>query len=284
MMKILVLGSNGMIGSAILRVLSRKEDWDVVGAVRSEKDYGFKKEKLIQVSDLTSLREVYRIFDEVKPNFVINCAGTTKHAFNGDQPITTLSMNALLPHRLVQCCVSCHARLIHVSSDCVFSGKQGNYLETDVTDASDLYGRTKALGEVIGQNVITLRTSTIGHENKTKYGLLEWFLSQQECHGFKKAIFSGLTTVEFAKVIRDVVIPNPTLKGLYHVGAKPISKYDLLVMINKVYQSKIKIYADENFSIDRSLNSEKFAKETGYIAPEWTDLIAQMRLNYKQES
>ena len=114
--------------------------------------------------------------------------------------------------------------------------------------------------------------------------MLEWFLSQQECYGFKKAIFSGLPSVEFANVIRDVVIPNPLLNGLYHVGAKPISKYDLLVMINEVYQSKIKIYADENFSIDRSLNSEKFAKETGYIAPEWPDLIAQMHLNYKQES
>ena len=239
---------------------------------------------MTKISDLSSPGEVDRIFDEVKPNIVINCAGTTKHAPNGDQPITTLNMNALLPHRLVESCVSCDARLIHVSSDCVFSGEQGNYLETDVTDALDLYGRTKALGEVIGQNVVTLRTSTIGHEIKTKFGLLEWFLSQQECYGFKKAIFSGLPSVEFANVIRDVVIPNPLLNGLYHVGAKPISKYDLLVMINEVYQSKIKIYADENFSIDRSLNSEKFAKETGYIALEWPDLIAQMHLNYKQES
>ena len=130
-----------------------------------------------------------------------------------------------------------------------------------MTDALDLYDWTKALGEVIGQNVVTLRTSTIGHEIKTKFGLLEWFLSQQECYGFKKAIFSGLPSVEFANVIRDVVIPNPLLNGLYHVSAKPISKYDLLVMINEVYQSKIKIYADENFGIDRSLNSKKFKKK-----------------------
>ena len=169
-MKILVLGSNGMIGNAILGVLSRKENWDVTGTIRSEKDYGFFKEKLIKISDLTSLDEIHRIFDEVKPNIVINCAGTTKHAPNGDQHITTLNMNALLPHRLVESCILYQSRLIHISSDCVFSGKQGNYLETDVTDATDLYGRTKALGEVMGHNIVTLRTSTIGHEIKTKFG------------------------------------------------------------------------------------------------------------------
>ena len=136
----------------------------------------------------------------------------------------------------------------------------------------------------MGHNIVTLRTSTIGHEIKTKFGLLEWFLAQKEVYGFKKAIFSGLPSVEFARVIRDFVIPNPSINGLYHVGAKPISKYDLLNIINEVYQSKIKIYSDQSFKIDRSLNSEKFAKETGYIAPEWMDLITQMHQNYKLES
>lgn len=283
-MKILILGANGMIGSAILRLLSSKSEWDIVGTVRSQTDLGFIKEKLIQIKTLEEQNVLEGLLDHVNPDLIINCAGKTKHAPLGDNPLTTLNMNAVLPNRLLKYSDENNTRLIHISSDCVFSGDEGNYNEEDITNATDLYGRTKALGEVIGKKTITLRTSTIGHEIQTKFGLLEWFLSQQECHGFQNALFSGVTSLELATIIRDFVIPNENINGLYNLGSKTISKYDLLEIVNDVYQSNVKIYADTKFEINRSLNSKKFARDFGYMAPDWHDMIAQMHHNHKQES
>jgi dTDP-4-dehydrorhamnose reductase len=169
------------------------------------------------------------------------------------------------------------ARLIHVSTDCVFAGTKGNYVEGDAPDAGDMYGKSKYLGEVDYPHAITLRTSTIGHELQSAYGLLEWFLSQQgNCKGFSRAIFSGLPNTEFARVVRDVVIPRPELHGLYHVGAAPIGKYDLLKLIAAQYNKKIDIVFDEKFAIDRSLNVDQFTRVTGYRAPSWPELIQSM--------
>lgn len=273
-----------MIGAAVFRLLSLKSEWDVLGTVRSQIHLEFLKEKLIQVTTLEDRNVLSGLLEHVNPDLIINCAGTTKHAPLGDNPLTTLNMNAVLPHKLLQYSDKHNTRLIHISSDCVFSGDQGNYYEEDITNATDLYGRTKALGEVIGEKAITLRTSTIGHEIDTKFGLLEWFLSQQECHGFKRALFSGVTSLELATVIRDVVIPNENINGLYNLGSKTISKYDLLEIINDVYQCEVKIYADTNFQINRSLNSEKFTRDFGYLAPDWYDMIVQMHRNRTYES
>jgi dTDP-4-dehydrorhamnose reductase len=182
---------------------------------------------------------------------------------------------------LAEQCATVGARLIHVSTDCVFSGAAGNYRESDVPDAADLYGRTKAMGEVTSGQALTLRTSTIGHELNTAYGLLEWFLSQKECKGFRHAIFSGLPSLEFARVVRDLVIPNPALSGLYHVGAAPIDKLSLLRLIANVYQKSVRISEDSAFRIDRSLNSERFTLATGYRADAWPDLIEAMYKDYQ---
>jgi len=158
-----------------------------------------------------------------------------------------------------------------------FSGKQGRYTEDDLPDADDIYGRTKALGEINYPNAITLRTSTIGHELQSRYGLLDWFISQQgSCKGFKRAIFSGLPTVEFARVIRDIVIPRPDLHGIYHVAGPAIAKYDLLKLIAEVYKKTIDIIPDNDFSIDRSLDADRFLAATGYQPPDWPDLIKLM--------
>jgi dTDP-4-dehydrorhamnose reductase len=167
--------------------------------------------------------------------------------------------------------------LIHVSTDCVFSGTKGNYLESDASDAGDVYGKSKHLGEVDYPHAITLRTSTIGHELQSVYGLLEWFLSQQgSCKGFNRAIFSGLPNNVFAQVVRDVVIPRPDLHGLYHVGADPIGKYELLRLIANVYGKQIDIVRDDEFSIDRSLNSARFGHDTGFKPVAWPELIKAM--------
>lgn len=284
-MRVLVLGASGMIGSTTLRVFCERKDWDVYGTVRSESAKQFFSpqlaDRLITNVDVANYDTLVSAVARTHPDVVINCIGATKHKEGGNEPLAAIPLNALLPHRLASLCAAANARLVHVSTDCVFSGKQGNYTEDDFPDAADVYGRSKALGEVDYTNSITLRTSTIGHELQSSYGLLDWFFSQQDsCKGFKRAIFSGLPTVEFARVIRDVVIPRPDLHGLYHVAGPSIAKYDLLKLIAEVYGKSIEIIPEDDFVIDRSLNAARFLAETGYQPPGWAELIKLMH-SYK---
>lgn len=275
-MKILVIGSSGMIGRTMFHVLAQRSDWQVIGSMRAKVFEGTAPGPIVGGIDLTNYDHLEHLFGQTHPEIVINCAGLTKHLPEGNAPIPALAMNALLPHRLAQLCEIAKARLIHVSTDCVFSGNVGDYKEQDATDATDVYGKTKALGEVVTGNVVTLRTSTIGHEHGTRFGLLEWFLAQNQCKGFRHAIFSGLPSVEFARVVRDIVIPNQSLSGLYHVGANPIDKLSLLQIVARIYQKDISIVIDETFRINRSLNTDKFSIATGYRAPAWPELIEAM--------
>lgn len=280
-MKVLVLGVSGMIGSTTFRVFNERHDWDVYGTVRQEsvKQYFVPQiaERLLANVDVANFDSLMDVFARIRPEVVINCVGATKHKTGGNDPLLAIFLNALLPHRLACLCAAANARLIHVSTDCVFSGRKGNYTEADFPDAEDVYGRTKALGEVHYPNAITLRTSTIGHELQSSYGLLDWFFTQQDsCKGFKRAIFSGLPTVEFARVIRDVVIPQSNLQGLYHVAGPTIAKYDLLKLIADVYGKSIEIIPEHEFVIDRSLNADLFHAATGYQSPQWPELIKLM--------
>jgi dTDP-4-dehydrorhamnose reductase len=279
-MKVLVLGVNGMLGSTMMRVLARNGAYHVTGTARSSAKPPMKAlsaAQIVEGVDLCNPDHLMRVFTEVVPNIVINCAGLTKHVKAGNDPIPALTMNAILPHRLAELCALINARLIHISTDCVFSGTKGNYLETDLPDAGDLYGKTKYLGEVSGRRVVTLRSSILGHEMGTKFGLLEWFLSQEKCMGYRKAIFSGLPTVELARVVSDLIVPNEAIEGLYHVGAQPMNKDALLRLIAEVYCKQVDIQPDDRIVIDRSLNSEKFHAATGYKAPAWPLLIEEMR-------
>lgn len=280
-MKVLVFGASGMIGSAMFRVLSEKKEWEVRGTLRSNAWKRFFPEtlagKLIPDVDVEKQDALVRVFAQVQPDVVVNCVGLTKHHSEAEDPLLSIPLNALLPHRLADLCAATGSRLVHVSTDCVFSGTRGGYVEDDAPDAVDVYGKSKHLGEVDDAHAITLRTSTIGHELQSAYGLLEWFLSQQgSCKGYSRAIFSGLPNVVFAQVVRDVVIPRPELSGLYHVGAQPIGKYDLLQLIARTYNKPINIERDDKFVIDRSLNTQRFQKATGYIAPGWAELIDAM--------
>jgi dTDP-4-dehydrorhamnose reductase len=280
-MKVLVLGANGMIGSTMLRVLSEKKDWQVYGSIR---DVSLKRffsaeigERLIEGIDVEHPDSLVKILDKTRPNVVVNCAGLTKHKPEAEDPLVSIPINTLMPHRLAGLCELVGSRLIHVSTDCVFSGEKGSYSEDDFADARDVYGKSKALGEVDCPHAITLRTSTIGHELQSKYGLLDWFLSQEgRCKGYTQAIFSGLPTVIFAQVIRDVVIPRTEMTGLYHVAARPINKFDLLKLIADVYGKSIDIVPDDKLVIDRSLDAKRFQTATGYVAPEWPELIKLM--------
>lgn len=286
-MRVLVLGASGMIGNAMFRVLSENAAWAVFGVARSVGLSGLFPSaldaRLITGIDAENSDVLMRVFGEVKPDLVINCIGLTKHHSQAHDPLLATPINALLPHRLADICRAVGARFIHVSTDCVFSGVKGNYVEDDAADATDVYGKTKFLGEVSAPHAVTLRTSTIGHELQSAYGLLEWFLAQGDrCTGFGRAIFSGLPNVTFAQVVRDVVIPRSELSGIFHVGAEPINKYDLLTLIARVYGKSIEIDRDDSFVMDRSMNVGRFRDATGYVAPSWPELIALMH-NYRQE-
>jgi dTDP-4-dehydrorhamnose reductase len=212
-MIVLVLGASGMIGSTMARVLAQNSSFLVHGVGRrssSELMLG-SSVSYHQCDDLNNEMVLNYLLSDIKPNIIINCVGLTKHYKDGNEPIPAISINSLFPHLLSQYSRTVDAKLIHVSSDCVFDGVTGNYSDFSTPNARDIYGKSKALGEVVNSFDITLRTSTIGHEFDSKLGLLEWFLSQKKCVGFTNAIFSGLSTLEFAKIVRDYVIPNSSL-------------------------------------------------------------------------
>jgi dTDP-4-dehydrorhamnose reductase len=280
-MKVLVLGAGGMLGNAVMRVLSEVGDLQVFGTLRSGAASRFFvpdiAAMLIAGVDVEDQDALVRVFTQVRPDVVINCIGLIKQLAEGDDPLLALPINAMLPHRLGRLCKLAGSRLIHVSTDCVFSGAKGGYVEEDASDAQDLYGKSKFLGEVHDAHAITLRTSIIGHELQSAHGLVEWFLSQEgRCKGYRRAIFSGLPTVVLAKIMRDVVIPRPELSGLYHVAAAPIAKFDLLTLVARQYNKSIEIVPDDVLVIDRSLRAERFRQASGYVADEWPELIRQM--------
>ena len=269
-MRILVLGASGMLGNTVVRVLSENIDWQVYGTVRSKSSKQFFQEsiaqRLLAGVDVEQQDSLTQTFIRTCPDVVINCIGLVKQLAEADNPLHAVPINTLLPHRLARLCELSRARLVHISTDCVFAGDKGAYCESDASDAEDLYGKSKYLGEVDFPHAITLRTSIIGHELQSAHGLIDWFLSQQgKCKGYTRAIFSGLPTVVLARIIRDVVIPHSKLHGVYHVAAKPISKYDLLKMVAEVYGKNIEIMPDDKLIIDRSLNAERFQVATGYI-------------------
>lgn len=274
-----------MLGNAMTRVLAEESSLEVFGTVRAAA-YGrfFPPEtcrRLIVGVDVESHDLLVKTIGEVKPDYVINCVGLIKQLTQSEDPLAAIPINSLLPHRLAKICALAGIRLVHISTDCVFSGESGGYTESSLSDATDVYGKTKFLGEVHYSNAITLRTSIIGHELQSAHGLLEWFLKQQgRCMGYTRAIFSGLPAVVLARIVRDEIIPHPNLSGLYHVGAKAISKYELLKLIASVYGKTIDIVPDESVAVDRSLDTGKFREATGYVAPDWRELIKTMH-SYK---
>ena len=280
-MKILVLGASGMLGNAMFRVLSEKKEWEIFGTLRSSDAVRFFSPelagRLVAGVDVENHDSLVSTFNRIRPDVVINCIGLIKQLADANDPLLALPVNSLLPHRLARLCDLAGARLVHMSTDCVFSGKKGDYRENDPSDAEDLYGRSKFLGEVDYPHAITLRTSIIGHELQGTRSLIGWFLSQErQCKGFVKAIYSGLPTVVLAQLVRDVIIPRADLSSLYHIASRPISKYDRLRLVAEIYGKSIEIVPDSSLMIDRSLNADRFREATGYAPPEWPELIKTM--------
>jgi dTDP-4-dehydrorhamnose reductase len=280
--KVMVIGATGMLGSAVIKLLRARADWQVFGTVRSENAKRLFMsdiaERLFFGVDVEQNDSLIEAFTRIRPDVVINCVGLVKQLVVAEDPLQAIPINAILPHRLARLCKLAGARLVHISTDCVFSGDKGLYTEADAADAKDLYGRSKYLGEVDYPHAITLRTSIIGHELDGARSLIGWFLAQTgSVKGYRRAIFSGLPTVEIARVIRDYVIPHPELHGLYHVSAAPISKFDLLTLVAQTYGKTIDIVADDQLVIDRSLDSTQFRQATGFSPKPWAELISSMR-------
>jgi len=284
--RVLLLGATGMLGHVVFSQLSAANDREVFGTVRDRREAArwFSPELLSRCLDRVdafNFDGIIRALAAAQPQVVINCIGVIKQSALAKDPFTSIYVNSLLPHRLALACRLAGTRLIHMSTDCIFDGARGHYREEDQATAQDLYGRSKALGEVTSDGCLTVRTSIIGHELRGKLGLIEWFLAQKEgVRGFTRAIFSGFPTVIFAGIIREFILDNSRISGCYHISSPPISKYDLLKLVAEQYGKKIDIIPDDSLEMDRSLDSTAFRKITGYAPPTWPKLVAEMHRHY----
>lgn len=238
----------------------------------------FSKTVVIDGVNALDDESIARAFSVAKPTVVVNAVGVVKQLDSSKDAITSISINSLFPHKLAEACLKANARLITISTDCVFSGRRGNYTETDTPDPEDMYGQSKLLGEVQTGNCLTIRTSIIGRQIFGAHALLEWFLKQQggRIQGFEKAIFTGWPTLELSNIISDIVADHENLRGMIHVASEPISKFDLLSLIRDVYGLAIEIDVDQKFSCDRSLNADKFRNLTGMHPKPWKKLVTEM--------
>jgi len=275
-----------MLGGAILQSLAQSARHEVYGVVRNAECkslflLGIDRRRLFHF-DATDVDLMRSLIKQLRPSVIINCIVTTPDESSVVNSLRSFVVNTLLPHQLACLCSQFDARLIHISTDGVFSGTRGAYGEDDSPDAREVYGRQKFLGEVRYPGTITLRTSLIGHEFPRGNKLIDWLLSQRgSCEGYSRVIFSGLPTIELARVIIDYILPAPNLTGVFHVAAPPISKLHLLRLVSEVYNLSVEIEADYKIEIDRSLNAGLFERETGYKAASWPDLIVGMHNHYK---
>tara|TARA_B100001093_G_C26706058_1_gene961259 strand:+ start:206 stop:1075 length:870 start_codon:yes stop_codon:yes gene_type:complete len=286
-MKILIFGASGMLGNNLFNIFSEKTNFETYGVVRNKKKINNMSKysiNLKEISDVRNYEEISRVSEKISPDVIINCVGIIKQREDIDDKTQTIQINSLLPHLLLNISKNVGAKFIHFSTDCVFSGKEGNYTEKHSPDAEDIYGLSKRLGEINGEGALTLRTSIIGHELDTKKSLIDWFLSQKRIvKGFKNAIFSGLTTTEISKVLENIILNNDDLEGLFHLSVNPINKFDLLKLVAEIYKKDIKIIEDNHVIIDRSLNSSNLRSITGYNPPSWRELITELNQFYNEK-
>lgn len=280
MAAVLVLGGSGMLGHELWRTCADRFD-DAYVTVRSDELGGpaaevLDPDRVVYGVRAEEPRAIARALDEARPDAVVNCIGIVKQAV--DDPEPAIRINALFPHRLAAACRERGARLIHVSTDCVFSGEKGGYVESDLPDPVDTYGRSKLLGEPATPGALTIRTSMIGRELATSHGLLEWFLAQSggSVRGFRRAVFSGPTTPVLSRAIADVIERHSELDGLYHLSAEPISKHDLLVKLRDAFALDVEIAPDDSVVIDRSLDSSRFREAAGWQPPTWLEMVAEL--------
>jgi dTDP-4-dehydrorhamnose reductase len=283
-MKILVLGGEGMLGHKMYQTLVSRYPKTTCTVARPLDEPFYQRIELLRQGhvidkvDAMDFPRLHEILDAERPGYIVNCIGVIKQREASKAAIPSITLNSLLPHKLAEWTGEWGGRVIHFSTDCVFSGRDGDYTEASPSDAEDLYGKSKYLGEVAEENALTLRTSIIGRELANFRSLLEWFLAQEgkSVRGFKRVIYSGVTTNYIADLVCRIISGHPNLSGLYQVTSPAISKYDLLSMIRDAYRLDIEIVPDENEISDRSMIGDRFLQATGYRSPDWPGLVAQL--------
>ena len=280
-MKLLILGGSGMVGHTLIKQLLAKHE--IFTILRNRTDLQSSKffEKILQkdrcvlIDDINQYENLNNIIKQISPDIIINCIGVIKQRNDIKNTLNMIRINSLLPHILNDICHKNKMKLIHLSTDCVFSGNKGNYKESDNPDPTDKYGESKLLGEINEGTSLTIRTSFIGPELFNKKSLFEWIKSQKntEIDGFENAIYSGLTTLTFAQVIENIIDKHLDLSGVWQVSSDSISKFELIKMINQKFNLNIKINRNSSFQCNRSLNSSKFKKKTAIKIPSWESMI-----------
>ncbi len=284
--RVLVLGGNGMLGHKAYQVFDGLfETWTTVRFRKEElKRFSFfDLSRVVDGVEAGKFESVRRAVGEAAPDVVVNCMGIVKQLKEVEVPSAAIMANALFPHLLHELCSASGIRLIQISTDCVFSGKIGNYREDSQPDAEDLYGRTKLLGEVTEKNSLTLRTSMIGRELDRTVGLVEWLLSQKgkKVQGYRNAIFTGFTTKVLSGILADIIARHPRLTGLYHLSSNPISKFDLLCLVRDIVGVDVEIAPSDHVFCDRSLNSSRFRKLVAFEPPSWREMINGLAVEMK---
>ena len=276
-MRVMVVGATGTLGHRLcLEWAERFECW---GTVRDPVEEPVAKllasTRLIAGVTADEPSTLRAALEQARPEVVVNCVGAVKQAEAGQQPIPAIRINSLFPHELAAACREASARMVHVSTDCVFSGDRGGYTEQDVPDATDLYGRSKLLGEVSGEGLLTLRTSLIGRELRSSLGLLEWLISNRggSVKGFSRAVFSGLTTIALAAEIGALLEEHPGLEGVWQLASEPIDKLELLTMLERELELGIEIVPDDTVIVDRSLDSSRLCRATGRQPRRWEEMV-----------
>lgn len=282
--EIVILGGTGMLGHKVFQTLQSRFPGTIciIRQLASDAPYCripmFQTRQVIESVDAFDFQKLSQLLQTLRPQYLINCIGVIKQRDAASSYISTITLNSLLPHRLAELSATWGGRLIQFSTDCVFSGRRGMYKEDDLSDADDLYGKSKFLGEVTATNALTLRSSIIGRELTTHRSLLDWFISNEgrTVNGYCKAIYSGVTTNHLAELVLDIIERHPQLNGLYQVASNPISKYDLLTLLRKAYSLSISINAVEGENADRSLDGTKLRQAIGYVCPTWPILAQQL--------
>lgn len=275
-----------MLGHQLIRSWQKRFDvWTTIrGKFSQFESYGFyQKEQTFDLVEAEKIGTVAKIVGEIRPQVIFNAVGIVKQVPTAKNIIRMLMINSIFPHQLAEIAGKYNIRLINISTDCVFDGKKGSYTEEDLPNATDLYGKSKNLGEVIQKNCLTIRTSIIGRELRSSHSLVEWFLSNRgrSVKGFRRAIYSGFPTCVLADIIGDLIEKFPDLDGLYHLSSEPINKYELLKIIKEEFGVGVEIEPYDDFVIDRSLDSTKFRRLTGFQPLDWRTMVRQMARDWK---
>ena len=285
-MRILILGGNGMIGHKMYQLITKIhiDTWVTLRNNLSSYSYSeiYNFEKVIDNNDLSNFKLLLNQLNSINPDVIINACGITIRRGIETLKSNSIILNSALPHFLNEWVASNNKRLIHFSTDCVFTGSKGNYLDNDNKDAYDLYGSTKSMGEVIDSKfTITLRGSMIGRELENKTELFEWFLKQKNktVKGFNKVIYSGITTTKMAEIVLKLIDQFPNLSGVYNISSKPISKFELLKLWNNLFDINANIEIDNSYTSNKNLISDNFYRTISMEQPDWVELSSQLNID-----